>query len=30
MNEWKCRLIEEADMKIDVTRFNYNGLTYLP
>ncbi len=30
MSEWKCRLIEQANMNIDVTRFNYNGLTYLP
>jgi hypothetical protein len=30
MQEWKQVLIEQADMTIDVTRFNYNRLTYLP
>lgn len=30
MSEWKQKLVEQADMNIDVTRFNYRGLTYLP
>lgn len=29
MSEWKQKLIEQADMNIDVTRFNYKGLTHL-
>lgn len=29
MQEWKQKLIDQADMGIDVVRFNYNGLTYL-
>ena len=28
MSEWKDKLIEQADMSIDVVRFNYKGLTY--
>lgn len=28
MEEWKQKLVEQADMSIDVTRFNYNGLRY--
>ena len=29
MSEWKDKLIEQADMSIDVVKFNYRGLTYL-
>lgn len=29
MSEWKDKLIDQADMSIDVVRFNYKGLTYL-
>ena len=29
MGEWKDKLIEQADMNIDIVRFNYKGLTYL-
>ena len=29
MSEWKQKPIEQADMNIDVTRFNYKGLTHL-
>jgi hypothetical protein len=28
MSEWKDKLIDQADMSIDVVRFNYKGLTY--
>ena len=28
MSEWKQKLVEQADMNIDVTRFNYKGLTH--
>lgn len=29
MQDWKQKLVEQADMSIDVTRFNYRGLMYL-
>ena len=29
MSEWKDKLIEQADISIDVVKFNYRGLTYL-
>ena len=29
MQEWKDKLIEQADMSIDIVKFNYKGLTYL-
>lgn len=29
MGEWKDKLIEQADMNIDIVKFNYKGLTYL-
>ena len=28
MEEWKQKLVEQADMSIDVVKFNYNGLRY--
>ena len=29
MSEWKQKLVDQADMGIDVVKFNYSGLTYL-
>ena len=28
MSEWKQKLVEQANMNIDIVNFNYRGLTY--